>query len=135
MPSKKRAGKSYKEQYTAYKTQNRQTKNKIAQLQKVCNKQPDNENASKALKKAITSGKPHLSGRRSSGHICKGTPFTIIDPQTGNEVIRRYNKYILTPVVKGLRPKTAKEQLINLGIVVPRKKHARRNKKTFRHCL
>lgn len=135
MPKGKRTGKSFKEQYTAYKTNGRQTKNKIAQLEKVCKLQPNNEDAKKALDKVNNRGRPHMSGRRSNGHICKGTPFTILEPQTGKEVVHRTNNYIKFPVVRGLQPKSAAQQLVELGLAKPRRVRAKRNKKPARQSV
>ena len=135
MPKGKRTGKSFKEQYTTYKANGRQTKNKVAQLQKVCKLQPNNEEAKKALNKVINGVRPHMSGRRSNGHICKGTPFNIISPQTGKEEVRRTNNYIKFPVVRGLQPKSAAQQLVELGLAKPRRVRGKRNKKPARQSV
>ena len=140
MPKSKRSGKSYKEQYVSYKTQDRQTKNKVKQLERVCKDQPNEESTHKALKKAKSGERIHMSGRRSQGHICKGTPFTVLvqsdrKGEAAKPEIRRVNNYVLSPVVPGLKPKSAAEQLVELGLDKPRKKHARRNKKAIRQSV
>ena len=59
-------------QFKRYNAEGRWLKNRIADLESTCHRQPNNEVAAKALTMALNNKLVRHSGRKSGGHTCKG---------------------------------------------------------------
>jgi len=112
MAKKSRAGKSYKEQYSAYKVTDRWRTNMLKTLEKHVKNNPNDIVAHNAL--SMAPSREYSRNRRSMGHVCKAY------------------SYVLIPGKIPEKRKTIYQQFVDLGLVTPRKPRARKNKRSFR---
>lgn len=134
MAKKSRAGKSYKEHYSAYKINSTYNLNKMRRLTRVCKEQPNNEVAAAALRSAINA--PYIRNRRSRGHTCKPTTYILrpykIDSKKPTPMPRRYN---VMPNSIPIPRIPIQDQFVALGLAKARRPNVRRNKRTINKSM